>query len=75
MANCQMSRFDEYNTELQSAIEGRTFNATSGQESQDGQILFEVYIYLQKGCIIVSRVVSSYVAVAVLCAFSGYNNL
>ena len=32
------------------------------QESRDGQILFEVFIYLQKGCIIMSRVVSSYVA-------------
>ena len=30
MANCQMSRFEEYNTELQSAIGGRTFGVTSG---------------------------------------------
>ena len=30
----------------------------TAQESRDGQILFEVYIDLQKGCIIVWRVVS-----------------
>ena len=32
----------------------------SPQESQDGQILFEVEMYLQKGCIIVSGVEASY---------------
>ena len=31
----------------------------NAQESRDGQILFEVKIYLQKVCITVSRVVSS----------------
>ena len=36
------------------------------QESRDGQILFEVEIYLQKGWIIVSGVVSSQIVAAVI---------
>ena len=32
------------------------------RDKGDGQAEFEVYIYLQKGCIIISRVVSSCVA-------------
>ena len=36
------------------------------QESRDGQILFEVETYLQKGWIIVSGVVSSQIVAAVI---------
>ena len=36
------------------------------QESQDGQILFDVEMYLQKGWIIVSGVVSSQIVAAVI---------
>ena len=47
---------------LENATLRRTSIQISGgltQESWDGQILIEVKINLQKGCIIVSRVVSS----------------